>query len=73
MASATLLIAAHKVRRHPRTRIAVHVDRSPQHLAASLRPLLTDADPLVRRSAVEAEQQWVRLARTELERAAETA
>ncbi len=48
-AAAELLIAALRVRLHPRTRIAVHVDRSPQHLAASLRPLLTDADPLVRR------------------------
>ena len=47
--AANLLIAALKGRRHPLTRIAVHVDRSPQHLAASLRPLLTDADPLVRR------------------------
>ena len=50
-AAAELLIAALKDRRHPPSRVAVHVDRSPQHLAAQLRPLLTDADPLVRRWA----------------------
>jgi HEAT repeat protein len=50
-AAAELLIAALKDRRHPPSRVAVHVDRSPQHLAARLRPLLGDADPLVRRWA----------------------
>lgn len=49
--AAELLIGALKVRRHPRSRIAVHVDHSPQHLGARLRPLLTDPDPLVRRWA----------------------
>jgi HEAT repeat protein len=50
-AAAELLIAALKDRRHAASRVAVHVDRSPQHLAARLLPLLTDADPLVRRWA----------------------
>ena len=50
-AAAELLIGALKARRHSRSRIAVHVDRSPQHLAARLRPLLTEPDPAVRRWA----------------------
>ena len=48
-AAAELLVGALKTRRQPRSLIAVHVDRSPQHLVARLRPLLTDADPAVRR------------------------
>jgi len=50
-AAAEILVDALRLRRHPRSRIAVHVDRSPQHLAAQLRPLLVDADPGVRRWA----------------------
>ena len=36
---------------HPATRIALHLDRSPLHLAAKLRALLGSADPIVRRWA----------------------
>jgi HEAT repeat protein len=50
-AAGELLIAALKDRRQPLPRVAVHLDRSPQHLATRLRPLLADPDPLVRRWA----------------------
>jgi HEAT repeat protein len=44
-----VLLDALKRRQHPGTRIAVQLDRSPQHLGHRLRSLLTDADPVVRR------------------------
>src|SRR5436309_9335123 len=44
-----ILLHALRNRRQPAERIALYLDRSPQHLAARLRPLLIDADPVVRR------------------------
>ena len=46
-----VLLDALKRRRHPGSRIAVQLDRSPQHLGDRLRPLLGDSDPVVRRWA----------------------
>jgi len=46
-----ILLDALKRRQHPGSRIAVHLDRSPQRLGERLRPLLGDADPVVRRWA----------------------
>lgn len=49
--AAEILLDALKRQRHPGSRIAVHLDRVPQNLAARLRPLLVHPDPLVRRWA----------------------
>jgi HEAT repeat protein len=46
-----ILIQALRARRQPAARIALYLDQSPQHLAARLRPLLDDADAVVRRWA----------------------
>ena len=43
-----LLIGALIRKRHPASRVAIHIDRSPLHLADRLRPLLLDADPDMR-------------------------
>jgi hypothetical protein len=43
-----LLIGALTRKRHPASRVAIHIDRSPLHLADRLRPLLRDADPDLR-------------------------
>jgi HEAT repeat protein len=43
-----LLIGALTRKRHPASRVAIHIDRSPLHLAARLRPLLRAADPDLR-------------------------
>ncbi len=47
-AAAEVLFTALKDRRHPASRVAAQLDRSPQHLAAPLRTLLADADPVLR-------------------------
>jgi HEAT repeat protein len=47
-----ILLQALRHRQQPASRIALALDRSPQHLADRLRPLLGDADPVVRRWAV---------------------
>jgi HEAT repeat protein len=47
-AAVTILIDALKRQLYPAARIAAQLDRSPQHLADRLRPLLDDADPVVR-------------------------
>jgi HEAT repeat protein len=44
----TILIDALKRHEHPAARVAAQLDRSPQYLAGQLRPLLGDADPVVR-------------------------
>lgn len=46
--AADILFDALKRRGHPASRVAVQLDRSPQHLAARLRSLLHDSDPVVR-------------------------
>jgi HEAT repeat protein len=46
-----ILVHALRARRQPASRIALYLDQSPQHLASCLRPLLADADPVVRRWA----------------------
>jgi len=46
-----ILLRALRSRTHPASRVAVHLDRSPQHLADRLQPLLADDDPVVRRWA----------------------
>jgi hypothetical protein len=43
-----LLIGALTRKRHPASRVAIHIDRSPLHLADRLRPLLRDGDPDMR-------------------------
>jgi hypothetical protein len=43
-----VLIGALTRKRHPASRVAIHIDRSPLHLADRLRPLLRDADPDLR-------------------------
>ena len=43
-----LLIGALTRKQHPASRVAIHIDRSPLHLADRLRPLLRDADPDLR-------------------------
>ena len=47
-AAVDILLEALKRQRHPASAIAVQLDRSPQHIAARLRPMLGDADPVVR-------------------------
>jgi HEAT repeat protein len=47
-AAVTILIDALKRQLYPAAHIAAQLDRSPQHLADRLRPLLDDADPVVR-------------------------
>jgi HEAT repeat protein len=47
-AAVEILIEALKRRQHPAPGIAVQLDRSPQNIAARLKPLLVDADPVVR-------------------------
>lgn len=46
--AADVLFDALKHRTHPASRVAVQIDRSPQHLAARLMPLLHDGDAVVR-------------------------
>ena len=46
--STSILIAALRGRRHPTSRIAVHLEHSPLRPADAYRPLLTDGDPIVR-------------------------
>ena len=46
-----LLLAALRSQRHPASRIVIHIDRSPLHLARELRALLGDDDANVRRWA----------------------
>ena len=43
-----ILIASLREHRHPASRIAAHLERSPQQIATPLRSLLYDTDPLVR-------------------------
>jgi HEAT repeat protein len=43
-----ILLGALRRQRHPGSRVAVQLDRSPQDLAPQLRPMLADADPVVR-------------------------
>jgi HEAT repeat protein len=43
-----LLIGALTRKRHPASHVAIHIDRSPLHLADRLRPLLHNADPDLR-------------------------
>jgi HEAT repeat protein len=43
-----ILLGALRRQRHPASRVAVQLDRSPQDLAPQLRPMLADADPVVR-------------------------
>ncbi len=46
--AADVLVGALIERRHPASRIAVHLEQSPQPIALRLRPLLQHADPVVR-------------------------
>jgi HEAT repeat protein len=46
--AADVLFDALKRRAHPASRVAVQIDRSPQHLAARLTPLLHDSDAVLR-------------------------
>jgi HEAT repeat protein len=46
--AADVLIAALLMRRHPASRIAVHLEQSPQPIADRLKPLLQHPDPVVR-------------------------
>jgi HEAT repeat protein len=46
--AADVLIAALLTRRHPASRVAVHLEQSPQPIADKLRPLLQHPDPVVR-------------------------
>ncbi|PYR38740.1 MAG: hypothetical protein DMF89_08330 [Acidobacteria bacterium] len=46
--AADVLIAALLTRRHPASRVAVHLEQSPQPIAEKLRPLLQHPDPVVR-------------------------
>jgi HEAT repeat protein len=43
-----ILLGALRHQRHPASRVAVQLDRSPQELATELRSMLTDADPVIR-------------------------
>ena len=43
-----IMIAALQARRHPSSRIAIHLESSPQHPVAKYRELLSHADPVMR-------------------------